>query len=199
MFPCKATKQWRIVEIQLLATEGWKWGCQPFSCPRSQNVTHCRKEVYATCCQRNPCLLWNLSLHSPPEAWGPWERQHASPARSAYIMLAKDRVVVSKLWITGYSLWSRLSYRCDSCKPMKKCRDWAFSLRGLEVGLPAFQLTSFAKCHALPKRGLCDMLSKESRPFVKSKPALPTRSLRSLRAAARSTSSLFWLHNASKR
>ena len=29
--------QW--VEIELLAAVGWKWGCQPFSCPCSQNVT----------------------------------------------------------------------------------------------------------------------------------------------------------------
>ena len=41
-------------------------------------------------------------------------------------------------------------------------------------------------------------LSKESMPFVKSKPPLPSRSLRSLRAAARSTSSLC-LRNACKR
>ena len=41
-------------------------------------------------------------------------------------------------------------------------------------------------------------LSEESMPFVKSKPPLPSRSLRSLRAAARSTSSL-WLRNACKR
>ena len=81
---------------------------------------------------------------------------------------------------------------------MKNCRDSAFSNRGLEVGLPAFQPPLFAECHALPKRGLCDMLSKESMPFVKSKPALPTRSLRSLRAAARFTSS-FSLHHACKR
>ena len=75
---------------QLLASVGWKWGCQPFSCPRSQNVTHCQKEVYATC------------------------------------------------------------------------------------------------------------LFKESRPFVKSKPPLPTRTLMSLRAAARFTGS-FSLHHACKR
>ena len=31
-------------------------------------------------CLRNPCLLSNLSLHSVPEAWGPWEPQHAPPA-----------------------------------------------------------------------------------------------------------------------
>ena len=77
-------------------------------------------------CLRNPCLLWNLSLHSLPEAWGPWERQHAPPAHYGCIMLAKDRVVVvvskSKLWITGYGLWS-----CDCCKSMKNFRESAFS------------------------------------------------------------------------
>ena len=38
--PCfhatKATKQWTLVEIELLATMGSKWGGQPFSCPCSQ-------------------------------------------------------------------------------------------------------------------------------------------------------------------
>ena len=43
-------------------------------------------------------------------------------------------------------------------------------------------------CDALPKRDLFDMYVQESMPLVKSKPPLPTRSLRSLRAAARSTS-----------
>ena len=41
--------QWTFVEIELLTTVGWKWGCQPFSCPCSQNVTHCRKKIYSTC------------------------------------------------------------------------------------------------------------------------------------------------------
>ena len=88
--PCfhvtKRKPQWRIVEIGFLATVGWKCGGQAFRCPCSENVIHCRKEVYARC------------------------------------------------------------------------------------------------------------LSKESMPFVKSKPPLPTRSLRSLRAVARSTSSALWLH-----
>ena len=44
-----AANQRTIVEIELLATVGWKCGCQPFSCPRSQNVTHCRKEICSTC------------------------------------------------------------------------------------------------------------------------------------------------------
>ena len=60
----KATKQRRIVEIELLATVGWKWGCQPFSCPCSQNVTHCRTEVYATCLSRNPFLPFLFGMPS---------------------------------------------------------------------------------------------------------------------------------------
>ena len=112
------------------------------------------------------------------KAWGPWERQHTPSApHDGCIMLAKDRVQVSKIWITGYWLWSRLSYLCDCCKSMKNCRDSSFSLRGLEAGLPAFQLSMFAKCDALPKQ------IKESRHPV------PTSSLRFLRAA-------LWLHHA---
>ena len=44
--------QWTIVEIdkiKILASVGWKWGCQPFSCPCSLNVMHCRKEICLTC------------------------------------------------------------------------------------------------------------------------------------------------------
>ena len=40
---CKPTN---TCEIELLATVAWKWGCQPFSCPCSQSVTHCRKEIF---------------------------------------------------------------------------------------------------------------------------------------------------------
>ena len=42
-------KNWTIAKIELLATVGWKQGCQPFSCRCWQNVMHCRKEIYATC------------------------------------------------------------------------------------------------------------------------------------------------------
>ena len=75
-------------QIEFLATASWKCGfLQSFSCPRSQSVTHCRKEIFHTC------------------------------------------------------------------------------------------------------------LSKESMPFVKSKSPLPTRSLRSLRAAVHSGSPALWLHH----
>ena len=41
---------------------------------------------------------------------------------------------------------------------MKNSRDWGFSLRGLEVLPPAFQLPMFAKCEALPKGDLFSMI-----------------------------------------
>jgi len=66
------------------------------------------------------------------------------------------RVVVSK---TCYNTVIVLSVvLCDCCKPMNNCWDWAFSNSGLEVWLPAFQLPMFAKCGALPKMDLFDML-----------------------------------------
>ena len=37
---------------------GWKRGCQPFSCPCSQNVTHCRNRL------RNPFPLFFLAIPS---------------------------------------------------------------------------------------------------------------------------------------
>ena len=40
VFLCAAS-QWRIVDIQLLASVGWKRGWQPLSCRFSQNVTTC--------------------------------------------------------------------------------------------------------------------------------------------------------------
>ena len=49
LFYVTAANQRTIVEIELLATVSWKWGCRPFSCRCSQNVTHCRKEICCTC------------------------------------------------------------------------------------------------------------------------------------------------------
>ena len=53
---------------ELLATVGWKWGCQPFSHRGSQNVTHCPKEICSTCLSNPPFLLRFPSIRSLPEA-----------------------------------------------------------------------------------------------------------------------------------
>ena len=57
-----------LLQTKLLASVGWKWGCQPFSCRCSQNVTHCRKEICSTCLFKESflaILFWN-SKHPLP-------------------------------------------------------------------------------------------------------------------------------------
>ena len=121
-----------------------------------------------------PCLMWNLSVHSLPEAWGPWQGQYAPPIlhcacimpipsvqlqkKTCLMQLSRGfghGVVVSKICYNTVIVLSVVLRDC--CKPTNTCQDWAFSNSGLEMGLPAFQLPMFAKCDALPKRDLLDM------------------------------------------
>ena len=172
-----AANQWTLVEIELLASVGWKWGCQPFRCPCSQNVKHCRKEIYSTC-------LFKTSIPAVPF----WNSKHPASTRSRFlratvrstssalclhhahpfVVSAEKRtrfmqrskafgqaVVVSKICYNAVIVLSVVL--CDCCKPKNSCRDWAFSNSGLEVGLPAFQLPMFPKCDSLPKGDLLDM------------------------------------------
>ena len=211
-----AANQWTIVEIELLATVGWKCGCQPFSCPCPQNVTHSRKEIYGTCSSKESIPAINLgipSIRSLPESWGSWERQYV-PAALLYscimpmssLQLKENtclmqrsreighRVVVSKICYSTVIVPSVVLFDC--CTPMNNSRDWAFSNSGLEMGLPAFQLPMSAKCDALRKKEICWTRSfKESIPaipFWNSKRPLAAGS-RFLRAAVRSA---LWLHHA---
>ena len=69
-----AANQWAVVEIELLATVGWKCGCQPFSCPCSQNVTHCRKQMCTTC-------LCKTSIPAVPF----WNSKHPVSTRSRFL------------------------------------------------------------------------------------------------------------------
>ena len=216
-----AANQWTVVEIELL---GWKWGCQPFSCPCSKNVIHCGKEICSTCLSKESMPFNNFLQSRPPlptRSLSSRERQYVPPALH-YIMVAScpslccscrkktclmlrsrgfgHGVVVSKICYNAVIVLSVVL--CDCCKPMNNCRDWAFSNSGLEVGLPAFQLPMFANVTHCRKEICSTCLSKESMPFdpfVKSKPPLPTRSLRFLRAAARSTSCALCLLYACKR
>ena len=72
-----AANQGTVVEIELLAFVGWKWGCQPFSCRCSQNVTHCRKEICSTC-------LFKASIPATP--FGNFN--HPLPVRSRFLRAA---------------------------------------------------------------------------------------------------------------
>ena len=128
-------------------------------------------------CFRIPFLpfLWEMpSIHSRPEAWGPWEGQYAPPIlHCACIMpipslqlqkkaclMQRSRgfghgVVVSKICYNTVIVLSVVLREC--CEPTNTCQDWAFSNSGLDMGLPAFQLPMFAKCDALPKGDLFHM------------------------------------------
>ena len=184
-----AASQWRIVEIHLSASVGWKQGCQPFSCRCSQNVTRSRNRL------RNP------GIQSLPAAWGSCEPHCGCIMPIPSLQLQKkglSHAEKQRVWSRSCGLqeWLKFTYPFTDCAPM-----WqqAFSLRGLEVGLPAFQLPMFAKCDALPKGDLLDMFfyGIHCRLFWGvSKHPLSTRSLRLLRATVRSTSSALWLHHA---
>ena len=164
-----------------LATAGWQWCCQPFSCLCSQNVTHRRRRFVqhdGHVGLRNPCLL-SKSKDPIPNRSLRSRRAAARSISSAWccIMLAKDRIEVSKIGITGYWLWSRLSDICDCCKSMKNFRDSAFTNSGLEVGLPAFQLPMFEKCDSLPKGDLCDMFVSGIHAFCEISASIPYQKL----------------------
>ena len=169
-----AANRWKIAEIELLATVGWKWGCQPFSCPCSLNVRHCRKEICWTCKECIPAIPFGNSKHPLPTRSLRFLRATVHSASSALLhhahpfvaaaektcLMQRSRgfghgVVVSKICYNAVIVLSVVL--CDCCKPMNTCRDWAFSNSGLEVGLSAFLLPMFAKCDALPTRDLLDM------------------------------------------
>ena len=132
-------------------------------------------------CCRNPFppspFLLEFQASTLPEAWGPWELQHAPPVLNYFI---KPIPLL------------QLQEKPVLCKELNNCQDWAFSNSGLEAGLPAFQLPMLAKCYALPKRDLCIFMRHvclRNPCFCGNLTLHSTRSLRSLRAAARSTSS----------
>ena len=206
---------------------GWDWafsniglevGLPDFQLPCSQNVTHCRKEICSTCLSKEsmPFVKSKPPLHIP-EAWGPWERQHAPPAHYGCIMpipslqLQKRLVscteakrLVTQLWswrfvtILWY-LWlcSQLCYE-TAANQRTLVEIELLATVGWKRGCQPFSCPCSQNVTHCRKEICSTCLSKESMPFVKSKPPFPTRSLRSLRAAARSTSSL-WLQHACKR
>ena len=151
--------------------------------------------MWRNVCLRNPFSPFLLGTRSPHS---PWERAAACSTvstwlRHSQICCSWRRKPVSCREGEGLvtELWSpkmvSIYWLCSSVTTADK----AFSLRGLEAGLWAFRLPMFATYD--------DMLFSESIPaipFWNSKPPLPTRSLRFLRAAAPSSTSALWLHHA---
>ena len=68
-----AANQRTIVEIEPLATVGWKRGCQPFSCPCTLCGMHCRKRFCSTCLFQE----FRPFVKSKPPLPTSWEPQYA--------------------------------------------------------------------------------------------------------------------------
>ena len=130
---------------------------------------------------------WRIVAIPYQKAWGPWEGHAArsTGAADASIMHAKDRVVVSKIWIARYC-----------ANPWRIVHIQLLATVGWKWGCQPFSCPCSRNVMHCRKQICLTCLSKESIPFVKSKPPLPTRSLRSLRAAVCSTNSALCLYHA---
>ena len=167
-----------IVEIELLATVGWKWGCQPCSCRVWQNETHCRKEMCWTCLLKTsiPAIPCRNSKHPLPG------RSNFLTAAARFTLFAlglqkipslrcscrKNPSYAEKQRVWSWSCGLQDLLQCSDCalscamwllQTVNNYRDWAVSSSGLEVGLPALQLPSLAKWDALPKGDVLDMFA----------------------------------------
>ena len=178
-----AANQRTIVEIELLATVGWKKGCQPFSCPCSQNVTHCPKKICST----------SLSKESIPTI--PFGNlNHPLPARSRFLRAAVRS--------TCFALWLHHAHPLvvlwDGCKPTNTSEIELLATVGWKWGCQPFSCRCSQNVTHCNTRFVGHVSFQESIPaipFGYSKHPLPARS-RFLRAAERSTCFASWLHPA---
>ena len=163
----------QLLEIEFLATVSWKWGCQPFTCPRLKISLNAEKRFARHVCLRNPFppfLFGFRCIQSLPEAWGSWERQHPPPVLHYACIMPIPSLQLQKRdqsHAEKQRVWSRscVSQNCYNNVSSVTAANKAFSLCRLEVRLPAFQLPIFPECGALRKRDLCDMLICLRNPF----------------------------------
>ena len=205
---------------KLLATVGWKRGCQPFCCRCLQNVTHCRKEICLTCLSKEDILaipFWN-SKHPLPTSSFRYPRAAVRSTSSALWMHHAHPFVAAAEQETSHvekqRVWSRscrlhdllhtIQWLCSHFCYVTAANQWTFveieflASVGWKRGCQPFSCPcSLNVTHWKELFSTC--LPKESMPFVNSKPPFPARSLKSLRAAVRSTSSAWWLHHACKK
>ena len=120
-----AANQWTIVEVEFLATVGWKCGCQPFSYQCSQNVTQCRKKIWSTCLFKTS-IRAGISKHPLPTR-SRFLRATVRSTSSALCLNHADRFVAAAgnnlSDAEKQSVWSR------SCgfQDLLQCSDCALS------------------------------------------------------------------------
>ena len=207
-----AADQWTLVEIELLATLGWKWGCQSFSCPGSQSVTHCRKEICSTYLLnssiadiplRNATTSSALCLHFACKRSHPF---NPFVEDSGFASHAKKQ----RVWSRSCCLQALLQY-CDCAL---SCAMRLLQNQGTLVEIELLATVGWKRgCQPFScpcsqnvthrRKEICSTYLLNSSiadiPLRNAKHPLSTRSLRLLRAAVRSTSSALCLHFACKR
>ena len=189
-----------LLQTKFLASGGWKRVCQPFSCPCPAE----KGSVRHVCC-RSPCLLGNLSLHSLPEAWGPWEPQYAPPVLHYACIMPIPSLQLKKRDLSHaekQGVWSRCCglqelLRYTDCAPMWLLQTKFLASGGWKRGCQRFSCRCSQNVKHCRKEIYATCLSKESIqaiPLGYSKHPLLTRG-RFLRVAAPSTSSTLCLHH----
>ena len=139
-----AANQWPLVKIEFLATVSWKWVRQPLSCHLWKQV-QCRKEFCSTCLSKESIPFVKSKPPLPPRSLRSLRAAVRSTSSAVFSIQELDCRILILISVVLH---------CVCFKSTKSRTDSAFSLFGLEVGLPAFQLTMFAKCDALPKGDL---------------------------------------------
>ena len=139
-----AASQRRIVQIQLEA------GLPAFQLSMFAICEALPKQIKESI-PATVCLLAIPGIQSLPAAWGSCEPHCGCIMPIPSLQLQKkdlSHAEKQRVWSRSCGLQESLkfTYPFTDCAPM---RLQAFSLRGLEVGLPAFQLPMFAKCDAL--------------------------------------------------
>ena len=194
-----------IVEIALLATVSWTCGCQPFSCRCSQHAPHCRKEICWTCLFQESNFSYSFLEF---QASTPYQKLEVpeSRVRSAIsalnhgcimpipsLQLQKKPVIcreaeglVTELWSPRFVTIQWLC--CHLCYVTVANQRTIVEIQILATvswtcGCQPFSCRCSQHVTHCPKEICWTCLFKESMPFLKSKPPLPTRSLGFLRAA----------------
>ena len=132
---------------------GWK---PPFSCLCSQNMMHWRRFVRHAC--QTESMPFVKSKFPLPTSRLRFLRAAARSASSGLWLLHAHPFLAAAEKNQSHAekrrVWSRSCGVQDLLQFPDCALMWllqAFSLRGLEAGLPAFQLPTFAKRDALPK------------------------------------------------
>ena len=208
-----AANQRTLFEIELVATKGWKWGCQPFSCRCSQNVTHWQKEICSTSLSKEslPAIHFGYSKHPLPArrrflratvrstcfAW----LHHADPSVAATekecVPCKEAECLVTELWPPRFVA---MQWLCSQLCYVTAANHWTIveiellATVGCKWGCRPFSCRCSQNVTDWQKEICSTSLSKESIPtipFGYSKHPLPARR-RFLRAAARSTCFALW-------